>query len=75
MLNVFSYRARGKNVTHLNGWDVRELNDLHREVPSTKKPGYIANQFIHAYTSFVARDETRNWSDVFVVSDYDIQTD
>ena len=71
MLNVFSYRARGKNVTHRNGWDVGELYDLDGEVPATKNPGYIANQFIHAYTSFVARDKTRNWSDVFVVSDYD----
>lgn len=71
LLNVFSYLARGKKVTRLNGYDVCELYDLDREVPATKKPGYIANQFIHAYTSFVARDESRNWSDVFVVSDYD----
>jgi hypothetical protein len=71
MLNVFSYLARGKNVTRFNGHDLWELYDLDREVPSTQKPGYIANQFIHAYTSFVARDESRNWSDVFVVSDYD----
>jgi hypothetical protein len=71
MLIVFSYLARGKNVTRLNGHDVWELYDLDREVAATMKPGYIANQFIHAYTSFVARDESRNWSDVFVVSDYD----
>lgn len=70
-LNVFSYRAHGKNATLLTRHDVWELYDLGREVPANKKPGYIANQFIHAYTSFVARDESRNWSDVFVVSDYD----
>ena len=71
ILNVFSYKARGKNVTRLNGHRVWELYDLEREVPTAKKPLYIANQFIHAYTSFVARDESSNWSDVFLVSDYD----
>lgn len=71
MLKVFSYQARDKNVTRLNGYHIWELYDLDREVPATKKPIYLANQFIHSYTSFVARDVTRNWSDVFVVSDYD----
>lgn len=71
MLKVFSYQARGKNVTRLNGHDLWEMYDLEMEVSVSKKPAYIANQFIHAYTSFVARDESRNWSDVFVVSDYD----
>jgi len=71
MLSVFSYQARGKNVTLLNRHEMWELYDLDREISTTKKPVYIANQFIHAYTSFVARDESRNWSDVFVVSDYD----
>ncbi len=70
-LNVFSYQAHGKNVTRLNGHDIWELYDLDQEVPTTKKPSYTANQFIHAYTSYVARDNSRNWSDVFVVSDYD----
>lgn len=31
----------------------------------------MSNQFVHASVSFVIRDETRNWSDVFLVSDYD----
>jgi hypothetical protein len=44
---------------------------MEQEHPEKKKSSYIANQFIHAYTSFVARDRTRNWCDVFVVSDYD----
>ncbi len=70
-VNVFSYQARGGNVTRLNGHRIWELYDLDREVPATKKAVYIANQFIHAYTSFVVRDESRNWSDVLVVSDYD----
>lgn len=70
-LNVFSYQSVGKNVTRLNGHDIWELYDMDQETPETKKSSYIANQFIHAYTSFIARDESRNWSDVFVVSDFD----
>jgi len=68
---VFSYKSRGKLVTRMNRADLYELYDLDDEVAETKKPMYIANQFVHAYTSFVCRDETRNWSDVLVVSDYD----
>ncbi len=71
VLSVFSYRTRGGNVTHRNKFDLKEIYDLDREVPAIRNPAYIANQFIHAYTSLVARDETRNWSDVFAVSDYD----
>jgi hypothetical protein len=70
-LCVFSYKAIGKKVTRLNGHEVSELYDMANEIPTSKKASYVANQFIHAFTSFVVRDETRNWSDVFVVSDYD----
>ncbi|MCX6640985.1 MAG: hypothetical protein NTW14_10995 [bacterium] len=71
LLNVFSCQAHGKNVTQLNGHKIWELYNLDQEILEIKKPGYIANQFIHAYTSIVVRDASRNWSDVFVVSDYD----
>jgi hypothetical protein len=70
-LHVFSYKARGKPVTMTNGHRIRELYDMENEVAETKKPSYVSNQFVHAYTSFVARDESRNWSDVFLVSDFD----
>ncbi len=70
-LDVFSYKARGKPVTKLNGHDIWELYDMENEIPETKKPLYISNQFVHAHTSFVARDESRNWSDVILVSDFD----
>jgi hypothetical protein len=70
-LKVFNYLATGKKVTRLNGHDVVELYDMEKENSVTKKPFYISNQFVHAFTSFLARDETRNWSDMFVVSDYD----
>lgn len=70
-LRVFSVPARGKRVTRLNGHDIEELYDPARERHETKKPLYLSNQFIHCYTSFVARDLSRNWSDVFVVSDFD----
>ena len=70
-MKVFSCPSRGKHIHRWNGHDIYELYDLANERSETKKPLYISNQFIHAYTSFVARDESRNWSDVFVVSDYD----
>ena len=70
-MEVFSCLSRGNNVHRWNGHDIYELYDLENERRETKNPFYISNQFIHAYTSFVARDESRNWSDVYVVSDYD----
>ncbi|MCX7425244.1 MAG: hypothetical protein NTW96_06415 [Planctomycetia bacterium] len=70
-LRVFSYKARGKAVTLLNGHRISELYDMENEVAKTKKPLYVSNQFIHTYTSFVLRDESRNWSDVLLVSDFD----
>ena len=70
-LRIFSYKGRGKPVTRLNGHRVWELYDMENEVAETKKPLYVSNQFVHAYTSFVARDEFRNWSDVVLVSDFD----
>ena len=70
-LHVFSYKARGKPVTKTNAHRICELYDMESEIAETKKPLYVSNQFVHAYTSFVARDESRNWSDVFLVSDFD----
>ena len=70
-MKVFSCPSRGKHVHRMNCHDIYDLYNLEKERRETKKPFYISNQFIHAYTSFVARDEKRNWSDVYVVSDYD----
>lgn len=70
-LKVFSCRARGKKVHQLNHVQLDVVYDLGNEVPEEKRPLYLANQFVHAYTSFVIRDESRNWSDVLVVSDFD----
>ena len=70
-LKVYACPAIGIEVTQLNkGW-IFETYDLENEEQETKKPLYIANQFIHAYVSFVWREETRNWSDVYVVSEFD----
>ncbi len=71
MLDVFSYKTVGKNVTQLNGHVIWELYDMEQEIPEKKKASYIANQFVHAYTSFITRDKSRNWADVFVVSEFD----
>lgn len=71
VLRVFKLTARGKRITRMNRHEIEELYDFEREHQETKKPLYISNQFIHCYTSFVVRDASRNWSDVFVVSDFD----
>jgi hypothetical protein len=70
-LGVFSCKSRGKPVTLLNSHRIWELYDLENEVAERKTPIYVCNQFVHCYTSVVARDESRNWSDVFLVSDFD----
>lgn len=46
---------------------------MEQEHPEKKKSSYIANQFIHACTSFVARDRTRNWCDVLQSSMHLVQ--
>ena len=68
-VSLFSYAAVGTNVTRLNSHEIEALYDMGREVPARKSTYYVSNQFIHAYTSFIERDEGRNWSDVLVVSD------
>lgn len=70
-MKVFSSPARGKLVTMINHHRIEELYDFDRQKIESKRPFYISNQFIHAYTSYVARDGSRNWSDIFVVSDFD----
>jgi hypothetical protein len=70
-MTVFSYPVRGKQVHRMNVDNYWKTYDLENERRESKKPLYLSNQFIHAYTSFVARDQTRNWSDVYIVSDYD----
>lgn len=74
LLNVFSSPPRGKPIHLMNGHDIDSVYDLKNENPQTKKPLYVSNQFIHSYTSYVVRDQTRNWSDVYIVSDYDKNT-
>ena len=70
MLSVYAYKRIGRNVTRLNRQDIWKLYDIEKETSERKKLSYIANQFIHAYTSLIARDDSRNWSDVFIVSDF-----
>lgn len=70
-LTVYSCRSRGVNVNKMNCYELEQLYEVDKEVRESKRPLYIANQFIHAYVSFPIRDETRNWSDIFIVSDFD----
>jgi len=71
LLTIYSYQSLGKPVTQMNASSIHDLYDVENEVQECKRPTYISNQFVHAYTSFVYRDETRNWSDVLIVSDFD----
>ena len=70
-MTVFSCPVRVKHVHRMNVHDHWETYDLQTEKRTSKTPLYLSNQFIHASTSFVQRDETRNWSDVYIVSDRD----
>ena len=70
-IKVYSCPNQGNEVTWTNNHRIFEHYDTENEKSETKKPLYMSNQFIHAYTSFVFRDEARNWSDIYVVSDFD----
>lgn len=70
-VGVYSYPNRGKLVHRLNRADLEELYDTAKGLKQMKKPLYLSNQFIHAYTSFVMRGQDRNWDSVWVVSDFD----
>ena len=74
LMNVFSCPSRGKPIHFMNAHDIDEVYDLEKERAQVKKPLYVSNQFIHACTSYVVRDGSRNWSDVYIVSDYDRNT-
>lgn len=74
LMSVFSCPSRGKRVHFMNAHDIDRAYDLGKESSQVKKPLYVSNQFIHAYTSYVVRDKSRNWSDVYIVSDYDRNT-
>ena len=69
-MKVYSCSSQGINVTLINNHRICDHYDLENEKSEIKKPYDMSNQFIHAYTSFVSRDETRNWSAIYVVSDY-----
>lgn len=71
LLRVYSCKSQGVHVHRMNNHRLDELYQLDDEIPERKKPLYIANQFVHAYTCFIYRDESRNWSDVLIVSDFD----
>jgi hypothetical protein len=70
---IFSCKNVGKQVTFRNQHDLWEVYDIENEKKEDKKLSYVCNQFIHSTTSFLFRDETRNWSDVYIVSDFDKQ--
>jgi len=70
-ISVIACHRKGTPVNYFNRGDIFDLYDFDNERGETKKPLYISNQFIHAYASFVDRDESRNWNNAYVISDYD----
>ena len=70
-MQVYSCASQGIEVTLMNDHRIFDNYDIENEKSEMKKPYDMSNQFIHAYTSFVFRDETRNWCEIFVVSDFD----
>jgi len=69
-LNVFSAPAM-RPVNKLNSHLIEENYDWKSETKEIKSVLYLCNQCIHAYTSFIERDQDRNWSHLLVASDYD----
>jgi hypothetical protein len=65
------WNPSGKPVTPMNRGELPELYHIDKERNNIKKPLYISNQFIRAFLSFLARDETRNWWSIYMVSDFD----
>jgi hypothetical protein len=70
-LKLYRHQRKSSRLTNLNHWDLDEHYDWEKEVQVLKGVKYVSNQFVHATVSFVTRDETRNWSDVLLVSDFD----
>ena len=68
-MKVFSSRAL-QTETPLSPWAFIDDFDLDNERPHLKRPRYIANQFVHSVISLVLRDQTRNWSDVYIASSF-----
>ena len=66
-MKVYFCSNQGSGVTWANNHRIFDHYDTENEKLEIKKPFYMSNQFIHAYTSFVFRDETRNWSEIYVV--------
>ena len=70
-VKIYGHRRNETHLNNRNHWDLERHYNLDNDVPILKSVQYISNQFIHASVSFVVRDETRNWSDVLLVSDFD----
>ena len=68
-MKVFSSRALQTEMP-LPPWAFIDDFDLDNEKPELKTPHYIANQFVHSVISLVTRDQTRNWSDVYIASSF-----
>lgn len=65
------YNTPLKDINRLNRYSVEENYVWDLEKSGAVSLSYISNQFIHAYMSLLFRDNSRNWSDFLIFSDYE----
>jgi len=58
-------------VNLVNRFSIDKNYDWEKETEKSVSVSYITNQFVHAYMSVLFRDESRNWSEFILFSDYD----
>jgi hypothetical protein len=70
-VQVTKYPWNGKQVTILNFADVEDLYDFQQGASTSVSIGFLSNQFVHARAIYASRDESRNWADVLLCSDFE----
>jgi hypothetical protein len=69
--SVTKYPWNGRPITILNFADVDQLYDFDRAKEERVSIKFIANQFVHARAIYATRDDSKNWSDVLLCSDFE----
>ena len=63
----------GKKITQLNLWHIEGHYDFANEVEARVSLQFLVNQFIHCKLIHATRDRDRNWSEIFVCSDFEMR--
>lgn len=70
--NIKVFRAKSlKKIDDKNFWDIEEIYDLKNETIVTKDIHFVCNQFIHCNAIYAYRDKNRNWSGLYICSDFE----